>query len=172
MQETGVQSWVGKIPWRWSWQSIPVFLPGESHWQSSLVGYSPGGHKESDTTEWLTCGGGKKMWLHNLADSFLWRVEPEQACSPILTLRTPPVFLANSYLCVYVCSVSHVWLCNPMDCRLEAPLSMEFSSQEYWSGLPLPTPGDLPGSGIKPASLGSPARTHPNHCLLPTSEIP
>ena len=33
-----------------------------------------------------------------------------------------------------------------------APLSMEFSRQEYWSGLPLPSPGDLPNPGINPAS--------------------
>ena len=33
-----------------------------------------------------------------------------------------------------------------------APLSMELSGQEYWSGLPFPTPGDLPGPRIKPAS--------------------
>ena len=38
-----------------------------------------------------------------------------------------------------------------------APLSMEFSRQEYWSHLPLPTPGDLPNPGIEPASLTSPA---------------
>ena len=35
----------------------------------------------------------------------------------------------------------------------QAPLSMRFSRQEYWSGLPSPTPGDLPNSGIKPMSL-------------------
>ena len=45
--------WVGKIPWRKSRQPTPVFLPGESHGQSSLAGYSPWGHKELDTTEQL-----------------------------------------------------------------------------------------------------------------------
>ena len=35
------------------WQTTPVFLPGESHGWRSLVGYSPRGRKESDTTEWL-----------------------------------------------------------------------------------------------------------------------
>ena len=35
------------------WQSTPVLLPGKSHGQRSLVGYSPWGHKESDTTERL-----------------------------------------------------------------------------------------------------------------------
>ena len=39
----------------------------------------------------------------------------------------------------------------------QAPLSMGFSRQEYWSGLPSPPPGDLPDLGIKPASLMSPA---------------
>ena len=38
-----------------------------------------------------------------------------------------------------------------------APLSNGFSRQEYWSGLPLPLPGDLPNPGIKPVSLMSPA---------------
>ena len=52
--ETGVQFLVRKIPWRREWLSSPVFLPGESHGQRSLVGYSPRGHKELDMTERLT----------------------------------------------------------------------------------------------------------------------
>ena len=43
--------WVGKIPWRRAWQPTPVFLPGKSHERRKLVGYSPWGHKEVDTTE-------------------------------------------------------------------------------------------------------------------------
>ena len=46
--------WVGKIPWRRKWQLTPAFLPGKSHGQRSLVGYSPWSHKESDMTEQLT----------------------------------------------------------------------------------------------------------------------
>ena len=46
----GFDPWVGKIPWRREWQPTPVFLPGESHEQRSLAGYSPGGHKELNTT--------------------------------------------------------------------------------------------------------------------------
>ena len=53
-QETWVNPWVGKIPWRRERQPTPVFLPGEFHGQRSLVGCSPWGHKESDTTEQLT----------------------------------------------------------------------------------------------------------------------
>ena len=44
-------------------------------------------------------------------------------------------------------------LCDPMDCSLQAPLSMGFSRQEYWSGLLCPSLGDLSNSGIKPRSL-------------------
>ena len=41
----------GKIPWRKAWQPSLVFLPGESHGQRSLEGYSPWGRKELNTTE-------------------------------------------------------------------------------------------------------------------------
>ena len=50
-QRYGFDPWVRKIPWMRKWQPTPVFLPGESHGQRILVGYSPWGHKESDTTE-------------------------------------------------------------------------------------------------------------------------
>ena len=52
--ETWFRSWIGEIPWRRTWQLVLVFLPGESHGQRSLAGYSPWGHKESDMTEWLS----------------------------------------------------------------------------------------------------------------------
>ena len=47
----GFNPWVGKIPWRRKWQPTPVFLPGESHGQRSLAGYSPRGCEGSDTTK-------------------------------------------------------------------------------------------------------------------------
>ena len=50
----GLNPWVGKIPWRRAWRPTPVFLPGESHGHQSLVGYSPWGRREADTTEALT----------------------------------------------------------------------------------------------------------------------
>ena len=49
----GFDPWVGKIPWRRKWQPTPVLLPGKFHGLRSLVGYSPWGRKESDTTERL-----------------------------------------------------------------------------------------------------------------------
>ena len=49
--------------------------------------------------------------------------------------------------------LSHVQLfATPWTVAYKAPQSMEFSRQEYWSGLPFPSPGDLPDSGIKARS--------------------
>ena len=60
-------------------------------------------------------------------------------------------------VCVCVCVCVHAKslqsgpsLCNPMDCSHQTPLSMGFSSQEYWSTLPCPPPRDLPDPGINP----------------------
>ena len=47
----GFSPWVGKIPWRKAQQPTPVFLPGESHGQRSLAGYSPQDHTELDMAE-------------------------------------------------------------------------------------------------------------------------
>ena len=64
-RRTRFDPWVGKIPWTREWQPTPAFLPGEFHGQRSLAGYSPWGHKESDTTDklselpWLPEEGGE-----------------------------------------------------------------------------------------------------------------
>ena len=47
----GFDPWVRKISWRRSWKPTPVFLPGESHGQRSLVDYNSWGRKESDMAE-------------------------------------------------------------------------------------------------------------------------
>ena len=78
---------------------------------------------------------------------------------------TPQVFSTccivpvDSLACVCAKSLqSCLTLSDPMDCiACQAPLSMGFSRQEYWSELPCPPTGDLPNSGIKPVSLMSPA---------------
>ena len=75
-----------------------------------------------------------------------------------------------------MCSLSHVrlfaTLCNTVACQ--APLSMGFPRQEYWSGLPFPSPGDLPDPGIEPASAAlagrvfttePPRKPHITECL-------
>ena len=54
--------------------------------------------------------------------------------------------------------LSHIRLfVTPWSVACEAPLSMGFSRQEHWSGLPFPLPGDLSDSGIKPGSPASPS---------------
>ena len=66
------------------------------------------------------------------------------------------VFLTLCVECV--CVLSRVPLSvTPRTVAHQAPLSMESSRQECWSGLPIPSPGDHPDPGIKPTSLASPA---------------
>ena len=60
-------------------------------------------------------------------------------------------------MCVYKSLQSCLTLCDPVECSPPGSLSMGFSRQEYWSGLPYPSPGDLPDPGIEPTSLSSPA---------------
>ena len=93
--------WVGKIPWRRKWQPIPVFLPGKSHGQRSLVGYSPWGQKESDTTKHILalCTGMVKnslWWLRkNEECKAQWRVLKSQSSS----------MMANNHWCRQTASI-------------------------------------------------------------------
>ena len=64
------------------------------------------------------------------------------------------------WVCVLVAQLCPT-LCDPMDCGLQAPLSMGFSRQEYWSGLPFPSPEELPNPGIEPWSPASQAVSLP-----------
>ena len=79
----------------------------------------------------------------------------------------------SSQLCrlvtlVVVIMLSHVWrFVTPWTVACQAPLSMGFSRQEYWSGLPFPPPRDLYDPGIKPTSLASPALARGFFTTLP-----
>ena len=70
---------------------------------------------------------------------------------PILQMKKLDSQISYATVCVYMCSVAQtrLTLSDPMGGNCQAPLSMEFFRQDYWSGLPFPTPGDLPDSGIK-----------------------
>ena len=59
---------------------------------------------------------------------------------------------------------------TPWTVARQAPLSMEFSRQEYWNGLPFPTPGDLPDPGMESASLVSPALAGGFFTAVPTGK--
>ena len=104
--------WVGKIPWRRKWQPTPVQLPRKSHGQRSLVGYSPWGRKESNTTE----------RLHFLSLTF--PLPPQSRCCHInsgqqlpnhymFTCSCPPFYQSESEV-----PQSCLTLCNPMDYSL------------------------------------------------------
>ena len=86
-------------------------------------------------------------------------------CSPLVGMYTGSATMENNMeplqkiqsrstmCCVRVQSLSRAQLfATPWIIALQAPLSMEFSRQDYWSGLPFPSPGDLPDPGIEPAS--------------------
>ena len=80
--------------------------------------------------------------------------------------------------CVSVCACARVHmhaelcpiLCDPYTVACQTPLSMGFSRQEYWSGLPFPTPGDLPDPGIESLSLVHPAFEGRLFTIVPPGE--
>ena len=70
--------------------------------------------------------------------------EKSQVCQTVWRLYYP---------CVRAKSLQLRWtLCDPLDCGLQTPLSMGFSRQEYWRGLPCPPPWDLPSPRTEPMS--------------------
>ena len=85
-------------------------------------------------------------------------VTPLQVWSPALQFSSAVTVHLVFIMCqvrLYVCMFLLVQSCLiviPWTVACQAPLSMEFSRQEYWSGLPFPSPGDLPDPGINPAS--------------------
>ena len=87
----GFNPWVGKILWRRAWQPMPVFLPRESHGQRSLVGYSPWGCKEPDTTEPTPQSPSLKPIGHCFSTSH----------QPV-TLISDPAWISNLSLCSWV----------------------------------------------------------------------
>ena len=63
------------------------------------------------------------------------------------------MFFESNDMCVHAQSLSCVQLfATPWTAACQAPLSMEFSRQEYWGGLSFPSPGDPPNAGIEPVS--------------------
>ena len=74
MQETWVWSLSQEDPHKKKWQPTPGFLPGKSHGQRNLVGYSPRGCKELDTTEWLTLSLPQENKSCVLTASLLWHL--------------------------------------------------------------------------------------------------
>ena len=89
-------------------------------------------------------GWGRIMWFY---------IAPYIAPKNLLVRKIYTYYIDRR--CVHTQLVSRVWLsATPWTVACQAPLSMEFSRQEYWSGLPFSIPGDLSDPGIK---LKSPA---------------
>ena len=132
------------LKWRRrQWHPTPVLLPGKSHGRRSLVGCSPWGREESDTTERLpfhfslSCigdGNGNPLQcscLENPRDGGAWWV----ALYGVAQSRTRLKRLSSSNFEVKWKSLNCVWLfVIPWTVACQAPLSMEFSRPEYWSG--------------------------------------
>ena len=72
-----------------------------------------------------------------------------------------------------LCSVTQLCptLCDPMDCNPQGTSVCGLSRQEYWSGLPFPTPGHLPDPGIKPRYLASSALVGRFFTTMPCGEL-
>ena len=97
-------------------------------------------------------------WLRASSDLFLhslWRV-------PMPSCKTEVCVLSR---------FSGIWLFEILTITCQAPLSMGFPRQEYWSGLPFASPGDLPNTGIKLLSLMSPALAGGSLPLVPPTPI-
>ena len=150
--------WVGKIPWRGERLPTLVFWPGEFHRL-----YSPWGCKESDTTEWLSlsCIYIFPLIFLSCAFSYILRFSPF-----LYFFLSYPLFSSTMwqiYFEVLSCTYSSCFFIGgglvAKSCLTfatswtiahQAPLSMGFSRQEYWGGLPFLFPGDLPDPGTEP----------------------
>ena len=164
---------IGKILWSRKWQLALVFLPGKFHGQRSLVGYSAWSHKESDTTEQhhhqceLT-----SLYFHS---EMKCRAPCPSIPHPLLIVQTlhllnlhsikhsssPGLHAHNSWSLRAKFKYWWWWFSHsvipdsfvtPCTVAGQAPLSMAFSRQEYWSGLPFPFSEDLLDQGIEPKS--------------------
>ena len=101
-----------------------------------------------------------QLWKGGVG-SGTWIVLASRVCSEVTTVTSgwkPRMPVETSPALWGACSVVSVRLfVTPWTAAPQAPLSMGFSRQEYWSGLQFPSPGALPDTGIKPTSRTSPA---------------
>ena len=95
---------VGQIPRRRKWLPTPVFLPGKSHGQRSLGGYSPRSHEELDTTYWLNNCIHGVMCHHWISEQFgqIWSISMHIFCLNFLKARSSEGTRRS-------CQSSHTW---------------------------------------------------------------
>ena len=108
-------------------------------------------------------------------ETILKKIKKERSFGKIDDCRKPRQFW-KGFLYQIACAhraqlLNHFWLfTTPGTTAHQMPLCMEFSRQEYWNGLPFPTPGDLPGPAIKSLPSASPALTGKKKFFFPTTE--
>ena len=160
MQDKQIQLLGWEDPQSRKWQPTPVFLPGKFHGQRSLAGYSSWGCKVSDMTKQPSM----HTWMIYIISPhwWMWRLFPmlhcykqygyEQSWAQRGFLRFKSMEM-HELVSDWVKLFSHVWFfATPWTVAYQAPPSMGFSRQEYWSGLPFPSPGDLSEPKIEPRS--------------------
>ena len=109
----------------------------------------------------------KKGWLHRSKSIKIMQSENHEIS------KGKKKSFNDMHACMHARSLQCVPLfVTPWTVAHQVPLSMGFSRQEYWSGLPCPPPGDLPNPGIKPVSLMSPMLTGSIFTTSTTWEIP
>ena len=119
----GFSPQAGKMLWRRTWHPTPVFLPGESHGRRSLVGYSPRGHKESDTPERL-------HFTHFTYHSLFWWFSCSSHTRLFETPRTAACQASLSFTISWslfkfisielVMPSNHLTLCHPFSSHLQS----------------------------------------------------
>ena len=167
----GNQSWIfigstdaeAEALWPPNWKA---FDAGKD-WRQEEMGTTEDEMASPTLWTWVSASSGSWWWtgrLGMLQSMELQRVGHDWATELLnLTLVVSDTsfhsFIYSSmHVCVSAKSLQHVWFFETLwTVAHQAPLSLEFSRQEYWSGLPCPPPGDLPDTGIKPVSLMSPA---------------
>ena len=112
--DTDFNPWVRKIPWRRKWQLTPVFLPGESHGQRSLVVHRI--HRVAKSQTWQKCLR-KHTRMHTCIPGHTWRVEKARG----LPLRTPN-HTRGRQACHDACCLT----------TGRASLSFQISFSSYW----------------------------------------
>ena len=130
------------MPWRRAWQPTPVFLPGEPPWTEE-PGYRATVHRVANSPTRL-----KQLSMHAQWGKrrLSWRNGEESGLGSSVTeavtgRKKPP---QTGCCCCCLVGKSCLTLVTLWTIAHQAPLSVEFPHQEYWSGLPLHPPGDLP----------------------------
>ena len=133
-KKCGFDPWVGKISWGREWLPTPVFLPGKSHEQRSLAGYSSWDHKDLDTTEQL-----------NMHATFLFR-----ELQNILSLSFNFQSKAWWWWWFSCCHVQLLQVHRLQPARLLCP--WDFPGKNTGVGCHVLPPREIPDLGIKPSS--------------------